>query len=67
MARRTCTECGSGLIQWMTAVDLLLTTPDLGERKRLAELVNLVGGDSDAWRCGHCGNWGVFGPSEIAV
>jgi hypothetical protein len=67
MARPRCSECGHQPLGWTTAVQLLLVLDDLEERKRLAELIRFVGGDSDAWRCEKCGAWGVFGPAEALL
>lgn len=67
MVRTSCSHCGATPIAWTSAVQLLLVTDDLESRKRLAEIVNLYGGDAEAWQCHHCGEWGVFGPTEVVI
>lgn len=66
MARRSCTECGSGLIIWSTALDLALVV-DASARIRIFELIRWCGAEAEAWRCASCQNFGVFGPMEMAV
>ena len=66
MARRTCNECGSGLIQWTTAFELAyLVAPML--RVRVFDLIRWCGADAEAWHCARCANFGVFGPLEMAL
>lgn len=66
MARRTCSDCGSGLIVWSTALDLALVV-DPSMRVRVFELIRWCGADAQAWRCAACANFGVFGAVEMAV
>lgn len=64
MFRRECTECGSRDLRWSTAVDLLLNAPTPEARTELRDIVRETGGDGDAWLCGACHGYGVFGPMQ---
>lgn len=35
-------------------------------RHRVYEILRFVGAKSEAWLCGKCSNFGVFGPTEMA-
>ena len=66
MARQTCNECGSGLIQWTTVAGLVfLVQPEM--RKRVFELAGFCGNNAEAWACGGCENFGAFAPMEMAL
>lgn len=58
--RSTCSECGSGRVQWAQLVDLLRLV-DVDDRPRVHELVGFVGPEADAWLCSECGGFGAFG------
>lgn len=66
MARRSCNECGSSLLQWTTAAGLLWLVP-VELRARVIEGARFFGNHADAWKCGTCSNFGIFGPLEMAL
>ena len=63
--RRNCSECGSTSLVWGTALDLLRDEMEPESKKDLREMITVIGGDADAWRCSNCGNFGVFGPTHV--
>lgn len=66
MARSSCNECGSALIHWTTARDLVFLVP-AGLRKRVLEGIQFFGNHAEAWLCSKCSNFGIFGPTEMAL
>jgi len=63
MARRSCNECGSALLTWTTVENLFfLVQPE--HRNRVLEAQRFYGNNADAWKCGKCFAFGVFGPLE---
>jgi hypothetical protein len=67
MVRQSCDQCGSTAILWGTALELPWRIPEGEGRRRAVELLQLLGGDSDAWTCLDCHQFGVFGPTELYV
>ena len=57
--RRSCSECGSGDLSWMTPRELAGRVPD-NSKARVAEAVEMVGGGAEAWLCSQCGNFGLM-------
>lgn len=64
MFRRSCDECGSTDITWMSPLDLAATV-DVSERGEIAEAVEFLGESAEAWRCNNCGKWGIFGDTHL--
>jgi ribosomal protein S27AE len=66
MVRRSCSDCGSPLLKWTTAAGLLALVP-ASLRPRVIEGLSFYGADSEAWKCGKCPAFGIFGPLEMAL
>lgn len=62
--RQTCSQCGSGLIQWTTVAELRLLV-DPAMRQRVKELGEMCGAQADAWHCARCANFGAFAPAFV--
>lgn len=60
LMRPDCTECRSSFLAWARLDSLAFELSDLEDRKYAAELIGVVGGDADAWKCLRCGAFGAF-------
>lgn len=65
-ARRTCNECGSASITWMSPTALVAAVPADG-RMDAQQAAAYAGPDGEAWMCRQCGHWGVFGALETGL
>lgn len=71
--RTTCSVCGSGRLAWGSVADEVGRLVEAGQDadKWLSEVARGLGIANstalvlDAWRCGNCGEVGVFGPLEV--
>lgn len=72
--RSSCTVCGSARLTWGSVGDEASRLGDAGQDandwlERVAQGVGVDVGPAllglDAWRCGECGEVGVFGPVEV--
>jgi hypothetical protein len=68
--RTNCSVCGSGRLAWGSVGDL--GDADQDANGWLGQVAQGLGMDNsaellalDAWRCGECGEVGVFGPLEV--
>lgn len=62
--RRSCDECGSTNLKWMSPLDLAATVAE-SERGEIVQAVEFLGESAEAWRCANCGKWGIFGDTHF--
>ena len=72
--RSSCTVCGSGRLSWGSVGDEVGRLVEAGQDadewlRQVARGIGMLAGPGllrlDAWRCGDCGEVGVFGPVEV--
>ncbi|WP_432498162.1 hypothetical protein [Kineococcus auxinigenes] len=57
--RRSCSECGSEELDWMSAGELAQRVRE-EQKPRVQEGIDFLGAASEAWLCGKCGNFGLM-------
>lgn len=66
IVRPNCSECGATGIEWLTPLTLFDRVP--ADRKpHVAEALEVLGDEGDAWLCPKCGGFGLLGPSETSL
>lgn len=62
--RKSCDQCGSTRLDWMTAGELSKTLTGRSAQM-VRDAVAFFGRAAEAWKCSRCGNCGVFGPTHF--